>query len=175
MIVLKTNSLNRAYIHFTKSLNESQKSNLATYIQAPLTDSEFFNRQKEIKALTTMFNMKPQLSIISGPVNSGKTSLLLKILKDISENHHRPVLHIDLRERSFDTVDSFASSLDREMSSWLNRFAEVANRMKLDASGYGFTLQTSLSEKPTILNSSRLIAGGLELNLQFFLLTKRVE
>ena len=90
-----------------------------------------------------MLKMEPQLSIISGPVNSGKTSLILKILKDVSKDNERPVLHIDLRERSFDTVDSLASSLNAEMSSWLDRFGSVSKKLDLNASAYGFTLGTS--------------------------------
>jgi hypothetical protein len=133
------------------SCAEMSRRNYATTIQAPIEQDKFFNREREIKALTTMLKMKPQLSIVSGPVNSGKTSLLLKILRDISENNKRPVLHIDLRERSFNTVDSFASSLDREMSSWMDQFAEVARRLQLDTSGYGFNLQASLVDKKSDL------------------------
>jgi hypothetical protein len=133
------------------SCNEMFRRSYATNIQVPIEQDKFFNREREIKALTTMLKMMPQLSVISGPVNSGKTSLILKILRDISENNNRPVLHIDLRERSFNTVDSFASSLDREMSSWVDRFGEVARRLKLDTSGYGFNLQASLADKKSDL------------------------
>lgn len=116
----------------------------ATTIQVPIEQDKFFNREKEIKALTIMLNMEPQLSIVSGPVNSGKTSLLLKILKDLSENNSRPVLHLNLRERSFNTVNEFESSLQTEMRSWLDRFKEVAKYLNIKTEGYGFKLETSV-------------------------------
>ena len=80
---------------------------LSTKIVAPISESEFFNREREIAAFKKIFSNTPQLSIVSGPVNSGKTSLLLKIFQEISENEHQPILHLDLRERSFASVNEF--------------------------------------------------------------------
>jgi AAA+ ATPase superfamily predicted ATPase len=137
-------NINRSHPSF---YTETIKRTYATTIQTPIDQDKFFNREREIKALTTMLKMEPQLSIISGPVNSGKTSLILKILKDISKDNKRPVLHIDLRERSFDTVDSLAYSLNDEMASWLHRFNSVSKTLNLNASAYIFTLKTSFESK----------------------------
>eukprot|EP01067_Filipodium_phascolosomae_P004670 Filipodium_phascolosomae@DN2795_c0_g3_i8.p1 len=127
----------------------TQKRTFASYVQASLSEEDFFNREREIQGLTSMLRAEPQLSIVSGPVNSGKTALILKILDDLSQNNNRPVLHLNLRKRSFDTVNEFASSLDRDMHSWLDPFGEVAKRLKLDTSGYGFKLQPSLETRKT--------------------------
>ena len=132
---------------FSPKWREIQKRKFATTIQPPLTGKEFFNREREIKAIKNILNGKPEFGIFSGPVNSGKTSLLLKILEEESKNNNRPVLYIDLRERSFNTVQEFASSFEEEMSSWLSKFSEIAKRFKLK--GYGFSLQASNAKNDT--------------------------
>jgi len=108
---------------------------LSTNIAAPIPGSEFFNREREIAAFKEIFSHTPQLTIVSGPVNSGKTSLLLKIFQEISE--HQPILHLDLRERSFASVNEFQSVLSEEMPSWLEKVEKQARE------GFGLKLPTS--------------------------------
>jgi len=42
-----------------------------------------FNRTKEITQLTSLLMSVPQLSIVTGLVNSGKTRLIKKVLCDL--------------------------------------------------------------------------------------------
>jgi len=95
----------------------SLQKRFTTQISAPLRGTRFFNREKEIKALNTLFNNKPKFSIVTGPANSGKTSLLLYVL-DLLAKENRPILHLDLRDRSFHTVDNFQATLTQELTKW---------------------------------------------------------
>ena len=45
----------------------------------------FFNRVSEIKQLTTLFNDKPTLTVLLGPINTGKTALVRKVLEQRDE------------------------------------------------------------------------------------------
>ena len=63
----------------------------------------------------------PQLSIITGPVNSGKTILLENTCKQLSNESSlpMPIYHINLRKGSFHSVESLVTSMSHEMDSWI--------------------------------------------------------
>ena len=113
-----------------------QERSLATRIEEPLVGDAFFNRKQEVDAVRKVLQKSPQLSIFTGPVNSGKTSLLLKNLKEESDAG-RAVLHIDLRDRSFRTVEGFVPAMEKEFSSWRDRLVTVAKGMKVDLEAFG--------------------------------------
>jgi hypothetical protein len=117
-----------------------------TRIVAPLQGDEFFNREREITALKGIFNGAPQFSVISGPVNSGKTALIRKILADASSQDKRAVLHIDLRGASFDTVGGFQRSLESGMTNWLETCKRVAARMSLNLGSGDIKFDVSLKQ-----------------------------
>ena len=120
-----------------------QARSLATRIEAPLEGDEFFNRAREVNAVRGVLRKSPQLSVFTGPVNSGKTSLILKNLKEESDSG-RAVLHLDLRDRSFRTVEGFVPALEEEFISWRNRFFSVAKGINLDLEGYGIKAEVSM-------------------------------
>ena len=113
-----------------------QERSLATRIEEPLVGEAFFNRKQEVDAVRKVLRKSPQLSVFTGPVNSGKTSLLLKNLKEESDAG-RAVLHIDLRDRSFRTVEGFVPAMEKEFSSWRDRLVSVAKGMKIDLEAFG--------------------------------------
>ena len=51
---------------------------------------EMFNRMREITRITEVLLSTPQLSIITGPVNSGKTLLLEKVFDQLPEKSIKP-------------------------------------------------------------------------------------
>ena len=117
---------------------------MATKIESPLRGEAFFNREKEIEALTSILNGKPQLSIVSGPVDSGKTALMLHMLEKLSTENKRPILYLDLRDRSFSSVDTFHSALEEEMGDWLKKFQNIAKQFKLKFDALDFGLEASV-------------------------------
>jgi len=76
----------------------------------------FYNREKEQKALLTILNMEPALvHFIYGPINSGKTNLIDKVLKSLQE----PMIpfYVNLRGRNVGSSDDFLNvlfSVDRK-------------------------------------------------------------
>ena len=116
---------------------------ISTDISVPLSNEEFFNRDREIQSFKKLLAGRPRLSIVTGPVNSGKSALLAKVIQEISQDGKRPVLHLDLRSRAFNSVNSFAASLTSGMESWLGTFKAVAERCKLTLPDLGFTLNAS--------------------------------
>ncbi len=57
---------------------------------------EFFNREKEIQDLLNMIRQEPNLiTFIYGPINSGKTSLMLEVIKRLPREY--VAFYIDLR------------------------------------------------------------------------------
>ena len=59
-------------------------------------DDTMFNRTREIAEITKVFLSKPQLSIITGPVNSGKTRFMNEVLSKLPSvtSCPTPILHI---------------------------------------------------------------------------------
>ena len=76
------------------------------------------------------------------------------------KNDHVPVVSINLREISFNTVDTLVLTLEDSMRSWLNQFLSTIKHFKMSASGYGFNLNTSFAEypEPPVVKLNKLLA-----------------
>ena len=72
------------------------------------------------------------MNIVTGPVNSGKSFLIMNLVEEL-EASHVPLLHINLRSVSFNSVDTLVSTstLHDEMNSWVGKFKEVAERFRV--------------------------------------------
>ena len=75
-----------------------------------------------------------QWSVISGPLNFGKSTLLLEAVNILKEEKRDPsIIHLDLRSRTFRDVDTFASTMVDELSSWftdlLKSFKKIGVKM----------------------------------------------
>ena len=86
-------------------------------------DKEMFNRCKQIEFLSRVLVDKPQFSIVTGPIDSGKTRLIEKVLQEIppKNNMNVPICPVNLRKGAYYTVASLVDSFSQEMSSWLDR------------------------------------------------------
>jgi hypothetical protein len=146
-----------AVIPLAQHAHRTFQRNLGTTrVVAPLQGDEFFNREREISALKGIFNGAPKLSVISGPVNSGKTALIRKVLEDISTGDRRPILHIDLRSASFDTVGGFQRSLELGMTDWLEACRKVAARMSLNLEAGDVKVDVSLKQDKDVTPIEKL-------------------
>ena len=122
------------------------------------TGSTFFNRSREIDLFITSLNHKPTFNVITGPVNSGK-STLLTTLTDSLRSQHIPVLDINLRSVSFNSVDTLVATLEVKGNTWLEQFKKAARYFKLDAKAYGFELSFGVAEEevPPITKFNKLL------------------
>lgn len=108
---------------------------------------DFFNRKQELDSLYSILKSDPRLSVITGPVNSGKSLLLRKVLQGVKERDNTPVLHINLREISFDSVDSLVNTLDRKLESWMEQFSKAAKHYAINLQGYGISFEWKRTEQ----------------------------
>ena len=75
---------------------------------------EFFNREKEINDLLNMIRQEPNLiTFIYGPINSGKSSLMLEVINRLPREY--VTFYIDLRRRYIIDDRSFVRVLFRIM------------------------------------------------------------
>jgi len=143
-----------------------------TDVRCPISRGEFYNRIKELEAFRGVLEDLPQISVVSGPVNSGKTTLMLLLLEEMSKNKQnpRPVLHIDLRGGSFWTVHELANALEGAMASWVDRFRDIVQKTN-QASVGDFTFKRDLEEVTPIerLNKTFTVMSKLlpQYNLLF--------
>ena len=111
-----------------------------------------FNRCREFQALRTTLKDVPQWSVISGPVNSGKSTLLLEVINNLKREKPKPsIIHLDLRARTFRDVNSFASEMLNVLSSWFNDLWESFSTMgaSLSVSKVEIELILTKEEEPT--------------------------
>ncbi len=72
----------------------------------------FFNREKDIKYLKAVLSGEPNLVyFVYGPINSGKTTLLLKVFEELPENYR--VFYINFRWRYVEEVKDLIQVLFR--------------------------------------------------------------
>ena len=64
----------------------------------------FYNRAKEIKELKAVLSGEPNLVwFVYGPINSGKTALLINVFEDLPEDYI--VFYINFRWRNVTNVE----------------------------------------------------------------------
>ena len=63
--------------------------------------------------------LSPQLSVITGPVDCGKSLLTRKVVDLVEDEMKMPVVYLNLRDYSFNTVDALVAVLHTKMSTWI--------------------------------------------------------
>ena len=75
-----------------------------------IKDIEFFDREREIKEIMQILESEPRvINFIYGPINSGKTTLIQKLIDDLSGNDS--VFYINLRGRLIKEYEEFVRVL----------------------------------------------------------------
>ena len=69
-------------------------------------NDNIFNRKREMESLSNVLMSSPKISIIAGPVHSGKTRLMNGVIMDLSKKTQQPmqVHSLNLQEKSIDSV-----------------------------------------------------------------------
>ena len=97
---------------------------------------KFYNREKEISELKTILSNIPNaLYFVYGPINSGKTSLLMKVLNELPEE--MICFYINFRGKNIDTSGAFLNllfNIDRKSSlesakEYFNEFAKSGSEI----------------------------------------------
>ncbi|CEG11994.1 conserved hypothetical protein [groundwater metagenome] len=71
---------------------------------------EFFDREKEKKEILNILETEPQLiNFIYGPINSGKTSLIMNLIEDLPKDY--VVFYVNLRETVIASYKDFIETL----------------------------------------------------------------
>jgi len=91
---------------------------------------EFFNRKKELDDLKKLLSFEPNLIyFVYGPINSGKTTLINEVIKDLNDEY--VAFYIDLRAHFISKYDEFirvlfdASSYDNKNIKKLDKTLRV--------------------------------------------------
>ena len=120
-------------------------------------DYDMFKRQREMEILSQVLMGLPKFSIITGPVDSGKTRLIEKPLQDVPRKslHPMPVCAFNLRKGTYYTMGSLIiDSFLLDISSWLERVWEYMKSVGVKVEDvYGksvlFQLSSRKSTSPT--------------------------
>ena len=75
-----------------------------------MLEIEFYDREKEMEEIMRILNAQPNLiTFVYGPINSGKSSLMLETTKKLPENY--VTFYVDLRERFVTSYEDFIKVL----------------------------------------------------------------
>ena len=85
--------------------------------------SKLFNREREVDFLLNLLrNKTPQLSLITGPTNSGKSMLMRHVMEVLSQDSREPtILPLNMRELPFTNVETFIMAFKRKLCKWYQR------------------------------------------------------
>ena len=112
-----------------------------------------FNRSRELNALYYTLKSQPQWTVVSGPVNSGKSKILMKVAETLrNEKQKTSIIHLDLRSRTFRNVDTFASTMLNQLRSWFSGMVHSVKKIgvKMDVTDRDIELILELTkEDPT--------------------------
>ena len=100
---------------------------------------KFFNREKEIKEITSILEGEPnQIYFTYGSINSGKTTLINHIINEKLKNNNKKkyaVFYVNFREYDISSMDNFVEALfeidenskDNKMKSYIEYFTRGVN------------------------------------------------
>jgi len=75
---------------------------------------EFVDREREKRELKTILSGRPNfVYFVYGPINSGKTALLMKVAEELEESENIIVFYINFRGRDVETIDDLIKVLFR--------------------------------------------------------------
>ena len=79
-------------------------------------DDNMFNRRREMDCLSNVLASTPQISVITGPVDSGKSRLVNRVILDLPKKTQQniPIQLLDLRKLQLNSVESLAKRLDHD-------------------------------------------------------------
>ena len=86
-----------------------------------------FTRKREIDSLSNVLKFAPKLTVIAGPVHLGKTTLMNRVIMDLPKKSQVHLLN--LREKSFNSVESFMCHLNSPYKTWLTTSATADDGM----------------------------------------------
>ncbi|PKP59427.1 MAG: ATP-binding protein, partial [Candidatus Altiarchaeales archaeon HGW-Altiarchaeales-1] len=71
---------------------------------------EFFNREREKEEILSILRQEPrEINFIYGPINSGKTTLIQKLIDNLPKDY--VVIYINLRERTMSSYKDFLEAI----------------------------------------------------------------
>jgi hypothetical protein len=99
-------------------------------VNCPLSEDQFFNRDREKQLITDYLKGVPQIFLFTGPRNCGKTTLLRRCLEDLKVNEQRVnVCHLDLRQFAFKTEAEFEERVHVELTTWKDSFHDALKKV----------------------------------------------
>jgi len=103
-----------------------------------IRDIEFFNRESETEEIVNVLKFNPRLiTFIYGPINSGKTSLIMNLIENLPEDY--VVFYINLRGKFISNYNDFVESLfeiNREHKKNKNTISEFTKEFLAGAGKY---------------------------------------
>jgi len=120
-------------VHYHQTYLSTSFLSSATFSRGYKKDTEFFNRTYEVETVREVLHSRPQFSLITGPVHSGKSALVTEVLQTLRTERPSPsILSMDLRSQTFRDVESFCSSMISSLESWSNTYLpEIYGDLKI--------------------------------------------
>ena len=93
-----------------------------------------FNRIREVDRVTHLLISSPKLTVVTGPVNSGKSKLIDYVIENLSKKTSQPVpIHtVNLRQGTYNSVQDLVDSLSSDkITTWVNKIKETVDEVAI--------------------------------------------
>ena len=94
------------------------------------TKTLLFNRENESDFILKLLRQEtPQLSLITGPINSGKSMLMRHVIETLSNDPRRAptILSFNMRELPFVDIETFVGSFKRNLCKWYEDLISICS------------------------------------------------
>ena len=120
-----------------------------------IVDEDMFNRSREVELLSQLLMSSPKLSVVTGPVNSGKSRLMEHVIAHLPKksDRHVPVHNSNLRQGTYNSVESLVDSLSSDMKTWLTSIKEAIGDVSVSAVRFHLTRGPPLDRLNSLLRN----------------------
>ena len=109
------------------------------------SDFDMFNHLREVETLYQVLLSAPKLTVITGPINSGKSKLVDHVVTNLYKKTKVPVHTINLRQGTLNTVESLVDSLSSDkMGTWLGAVKQAIDAVSISFVKVHFTQVNSI-------------------------------
>ena len=98
-----------------------------------IVDPDMFNRTREVERPSQLLISPPKLSVVTGPVNSGKSKLIDYVVSTLSQKTKRPfpVYSVNLQQGTYTSVQSLVDSLSSDVTNWLQKIQQSVDEVSV--------------------------------------------
>ena len=96
-----------------------------------------------MKLMSSVLSRSPGLNLVTGPINSGKSWFMQRVLDDLDQEKKPAIVRFNMRDMPFVSVDTFLANFNVTLQGWYEKIAEVLKKVKIEVQDLSVQWQES--------------------------------